>query len=180
MSELQDSEVRLPDEVVSTPVAYESFNDGKDLQRALSTRQVAQWLRVSESEVERLATTGELPARKLAGAWRFGAVALNRWIEVNSDPRTTPEPVVEKVEQLSAQWRDLSTRLEKVLEPVIGTDVVVASDGGVSFSGELVTIEQLEKAYILYALARNNGSKSATAPVLGIDPATLYRKLKDY
>ena len=119
MSELQDSEVRLPDEVVSTPVAYESFNDGKDLQRALSTRQVAQWLRVSESEVERLATTGELPARKLAGAWRFGAVALNRWIEVNSDPRTTPEPVVEKVEQLSAQWRDLSTRLEKVLEPVI-------------------------------------------------------------
>lgn len=165
---------------MATPVEHETFNRGTELQRALSTKQAAHWLRLPESDVEHLAETGELPGRNVAGVWRFGAIALNRWIEVHSIPDAAPEPVIEKLEELSAQWRDLNSKLEKVLEPIVGTSVSIASDGGVAFSGELITIEQLEKAYIFHVLARHDGSKSASAPVLGIDPATLYRKLKDY
>jgi excisionase family DNA binding protein len=101
VSEFQEREIAVAGEVVPTPVEYETFHRGRDLQRALTAKQVAHWLRVPESEVEHLASTGEIPARKVAGAWRFGAVALNRWIEVHSDPGATPEPVIEKLEEIS-------------------------------------------------------------------------------
>jgi two-component system response regulator HydG len=43
-----------------------------------------------------------------------------------------------------------------------------------------VTLEQLERAYILRVLALESGHQSRTAERLGIDRRTLYRKLKQY
>ena len=43
-----------------------------------------------------------------------------------------------------------------------------------------LTLQQLEKAYILKVLAECNGSRKNTARRLGITTATLWRKLKRY
>ncbi|HEY9227613.1 MAG TPA: sigma-54 dependent transcriptional regulator [Gemmatimonadaceae bacterium] len=42
------------------------------------------------------------------------------------------------------------------------------------------TLEAVERAYIMWVLQTENGSKSRAAEVLGIDPSTLYRKLSRY
>jgi DNA-binding NtrC family response regulator len=42
------------------------------------------------------------------------------------------------------------------------------------------TLEAVERAYIMWVLQSENGNKSRTAEVLGIDPSTLYRKLSRY
>ncbi len=46
--------------------------------------------------------------------------------------------------------------------------------------GQVRTLEEVEKEYILAALAANNGHQGHTAKQLGIGTATLYRKLKAY
>jgi DNA-binding NtrC family response regulator len=51
---------------------------------------------------------------------------------------------------------------------------------GVEFGEAQATLEQLERAYILHVLAREDGHQSRTAERLGIDRRTLYRKLKQY
>ena len=42
------------------------------------------------------------------------------------------------------------------------------------------TLEAVERAYIMWVLQAENGNKSRTAEILGIDPSTLYRKLSRY
>ncbi len=42
------------------------------------------------------------------------------------------------------------------------------------------TLQSIEKAYIHYIMAENNGNKSRAAKALGIDSSTLYRKLERY
>lgn len=42
-----------------------------------------------------------------------------------------------------------------------------------------VTLEELEKMYINYLLSHNNFNKAQVAKILGIERATLYRKLKE-
>jgi two-component system response regulator HydG len=43
---------------------------------------------------------------------------------------------------------------------------------------ELVTLEEVEKRYILRVLETMKGNKTAAARVLGIERKTLYRKLE--
>jgi len=42
------------------------------------------------------------------------------------------------------------------------------------------TLDTIERAYILWVLENEGGSKPRTAEVLGIDASTLYRKLSRY
>nr|WP_233170272.1 helix-turn-helix domain-containing protein [Aquitalea sp. ASV15] len=53
--------------------------------------EVAEYLKVSKRTVYRLAQSGELPAFKLGGIWRFRRSDLERWIaeSVNKKPSTT-------------------------------------------------------------------------------------------
>ena len=44
----------------------------------------------------------------------------------------------------------------------------------------LAFLDAVERAYIMWVLQSENGNKSGTAEVLGIDPSTLYRKLSRY
>jgi transcriptional regulator of acetoin/glycerol metabolism len=46
--------------------------------------------------------------------------------------------------------------------------------------GAIRPLEDIEKEYILAALAHNAGNQTRTAIQLGIGSATLYRKLKKY
>ena len=51
---------------------------------------------------------------------------------------------------------------------------------GIDLGASEVTLEQLERAYIMHVLALESGHQSRTAVRLGIDRRTLYRKLKQY
>jgi DNA-binding NtrC family response regulator len=42
------------------------------------------------------------------------------------------------------------------------------------------TLDQVERAYIVWVLQNEGGNKTRAAQVLGIDPSTLYRKLSRY
>jgi len=48
----------------------------------------------------------------------------------------------------------------------------------VSLSG--LTLEELERRYILQVLDETGWNKNRAAQILGIDPSTLYRKLQRY
>jgi DNA-binding NtrC family response regulator len=62
---------------------------------------------------------------------------------------------------------------EKLLQERTGHVVVTAND-----PSELVTLEELEKRYILRVLEAQQGNKAAAARTLGIERKTLYRKLE--
>jgi excisionase family DNA binding protein len=47
---------------------------------ALTVRDVAAYLSVDEKTIYRLAQRGELPGFKVAGAWRFQRIDIERWI----------------------------------------------------------------------------------------------------
>lgn len=48
---------------------------------AMTVRQVAAYLNVNEKTVYRLAQRRDLPAFKVAGAWRFKRKDIDLWIE---------------------------------------------------------------------------------------------------
>lgn len=53
----------------------------------LTLKDVAEYLKVAEKTVYRLAGDGKLPAFKVGGSWRFRRVDIDRWIidQSNSD-----------------------------------------------------------------------------------------------
>jgi excisionase family DNA binding protein len=58
----------------------------------LTVQEVADYLRVAQSTVYRLAKEGKLPGRKIGGMWRFSKKELDRWVKKPSDRgKTTPE-----------------------------------------------------------------------------------------
>ena len=69
--------------------------------------------------------------------------------------------------------------------PAIDTDVLpprVRQAGVVTkdLEGFAVTLEELERQYVLQTLDRVDSDKVRAAQILGIDLSTLYRKLKRY
>ncbi len=64
---------------------------------------------------------------------------------------------------------------EKLLQDRPARVVVSAND-----PSELVTLEELEKRYILRVLEAQQGNKTAAARTLGIERKTLYRKLESW
>lgn len=59
-------------------------------------------------------------------------------------------------------------------------DGLVSSEVSESAEPVTPTLQSIEKAYIHYIMAENNGNKSRAAKALGIDSSTLYRKLERY
>jgi excisionase family DNA binding protein len=45
----------------------------------LTVREVADYLRLGESTIYRLAQEGKLPGRKIGGTWRFSRQAITIW-----------------------------------------------------------------------------------------------------
>lgn len=91
----------------------------------------------------------------------------------------------------SLQWEGNVRELRNTIE----TMVVMSKDGNIDESNipdwtlksndanfvvnNNVTLEELEKMYINHLLSRNNFNKAHVAKILGIERATLYRKLKE-
>jgi excisionase family DNA binding protein len=56
--------------------------------RAMTVREVADYLNVNEKTVYRLAQRRELPGFKVAGAWRFQRADIEDWIEAQKRVNT--------------------------------------------------------------------------------------------
>ncbi len=107
--------------------------------------------------------------------------------------RTAPGLGAEVADQLQRyDWpgnvRELRNAMERVVALSRGAhveledlpeDVRVALPVS-SPTGQVRTLEELEREYILAVLARNGGNRTRTARELGIGATTLYRKLKSY
>jgi len=107
--------------------------------------------------------------------------------------RTAPGLGAEVADQLQRyDWpgnvRELRNAMERVVALSVGArveledlpeDVRVALPAS-SPTGQVRTLEELEREYILAVLARNGGNRTRTAQELGIGATTLYRKLKGY
>ena len=53
-----------------------------ELPEVLTSEQTAQFLQLAEDDVIRLAEAGDLPGRKLSGAWRFSRTGLVSWLSI--------------------------------------------------------------------------------------------------
>lgn len=56
---------------------------------AMTVHDVAAYLNVDDKTIYRLAQRGDLPGFKVAGAWRFQSVDLDRWIEAQKQHSAT-------------------------------------------------------------------------------------------
>ena len=54
-------------------------------------REVAEFLRVTERTIYRLAADSQLPAFKVGGSWRFQKAALVHWMNEQSGKCTDPD-----------------------------------------------------------------------------------------
>lgn len=54
----------------------------RELEPAMTVKDVAAYLNVDEKTIYRLVQRGALPGFKVAGAWRFQRADIQRWIEV--------------------------------------------------------------------------------------------------
>ena len=78
-----------PDPIV---VGHHSFRPREraaaehDVAEVLTAEQAAELMQVERDVLERLAEAGELPARRLAGQWRFSRAALLDWLAAGAGP----------------------------------------------------------------------------------------------
>ena len=74
-----------------------------------------------------------------------------------------------------AHWVERSALAPRTERPHAGARL-----SGIELRDAQVTLEELERAYILHVLECEGGHQSRAAVRLGIDRRTLYRKLKQY
>ncbi len=51
----------------------------------LTIKEVAEFLRVTEKTIYRMASEKRIPAFKVGGSWRFDKVDIERWIKENKN-----------------------------------------------------------------------------------------------
>jgi len=51
----------------------------------MNVREVAEYLRISEAKVYRLANQGDIPVMRIGKAWRFRIDLLDQWIRQNTE-----------------------------------------------------------------------------------------------
>lgn len=52
-----------------------------DEDAVMTVKEVSAYLRLAESTVYKLAQEGQLPGRKIGGAWRFSRKGIETWLE---------------------------------------------------------------------------------------------------
>lgn len=166
------------------------FRSYERLDRLLSIDAVARWLNMSALQVEQMAEAGSLPARQLDGRWFFSAQVINSWLRAPYPQATSSDPVMaEQMANLDAGLDSLLIQVARIqtdLQVMLPTHRQPDSVGTLTSTGKevafaldtLLTLDELEAAYLRYVLQRCDGNKTVAAGRLRIDPSTLYRKLE--
>jgi DNA-binding NtrC family response regulator len=109
---------------------------------------------------------------------------------LNIPPKMVNEEAMQAM--INHEWRGNVRELQNVIERAVTlSDEIIEShhlpekvrdtpQTIKDISGQTVTLEELERRYIIETLDRVNDDKNRAAEVLGIDLSTLYRKLKRY
>jgi hypothetical protein len=176
-----------PDEVALKQPQFHSY---ERLDRLLNIDAIARWLNMPTQHIERLAEAGSIPARQLEGRWLFSAPAINSWLRGPSPQATSSDPVMaEQMASLDAGLDSLLIQVARIqtdLQAMLPTYRQPDSVGTLTSTGKevafaldtLLTLDELEAAYLRYVLQRCEGNKTVAAGRLRIDPSTLYRKLE--
>ena len=54
------------------------------MKEVMTERQVAQYLKMDEHTVYKLARSSEIPSMRISGQWRFKKSVIGKWLEKNS------------------------------------------------------------------------------------------------
>jgi excisionase family DNA binding protein len=166
------------------------FRSYERLDRLLSIDAIARWLNTPASQIEQMAEAESIPARQLGGRWLFSAQAISSWSRGSSPHPATGNPVIaEQMANLDANLTSLFAQLVRIQRDLqamrprhrqpdsVGT--LTSTGKEVAFALDpLLTLDELEAAYLRYVLRRCDGNKTVAAGRLRIDPSTLYRKLE--
>ena len=55
--------------------------NGYDLDEVMTVPEVASYLKLAKSTIYRLVQSGDIPGRKVGGAWRFSRKVIDKWME---------------------------------------------------------------------------------------------------
>ena len=80
----------------------------------------------------------------------------------------------------NAMERAVTLSDDQIEEASLPHKILTANIGTRDLTGQIITLEELERRHILDTMASVNDDKTRTAELLGIDLSTLYRKLKRY
>ncbi len=80
----------------------------------------------------------------------------------------------------NAMERAVTLSDDQIEEASLPQKILSANIGTRDLTGQVVTLDELERRHILDTMASVNDDKTRTAELLGIDLSTLYRKLKRY
>jgi excisionase family DNA binding protein len=58
----------------------------------MTVQEVAEYLRLAEATVYKLAQSGEIPALKVGRAWRFKRELIDEWFKQQASVQPTPAP----------------------------------------------------------------------------------------
>lgn len=75
----------------------------------LDLAQIAQYLHLTPSQVEKMATRGRLPGRRISGTWRFNEAEIHHWLEDqigSSDDAQELERVQRVVDRMTGDTQD--------------------------------------------------------------------------
>lgn len=73
----------------------------------MTVKEVSVYLRLAESTVYKLAQEGQLPGRKVGGAWRFSRKGIEGWLgERPLGYQTDFDQVIKKYESLTSKTAD--------------------------------------------------------------------------
>jgi two-component system response regulator HydG len=89
-------------------------------------------------------------------------------------------PLRERREDILPLARTLLASRNRVELEDLPEEIRHAASRPVATLGKVLSLEDMEKEYILSAMELNGGNQTRTAEQLKIGPATLYRKLKSY
>lgn len=119
---------------------------------------------------------------------RYFAARYSRQLSV-PEKKITDEAMQKLINH---DWRGNVRELQNAIERAVALSdelieathlpqkIRTAADGIRDLTGETLTLDELERRYILDTLVRVEDDKARAATLLGIDLSTLYRKLKRY
>ncbi len=159
-----------------------------DVPDLLTTRQLADYLQLSERSVYRMLERGELPATRVGGQWRFRKSAVDEWLDRGGVVLAGDAPPADSARRASFA-ADPNARLTGIAAGLLAQNVILdlppGSPGEVlaAFLERIELPEPIDRSLLLARL-RERESLCSTAVANGIavphTPRSYPRLLRDH
>ena len=94
---------------------------------ALDVEQLAAYLHVAPQQVTKLAERGDLPGRKVSGAWRFSEAEVHTWLENRIGAGDSQQ--LQKVQEVVDRWSDSHSGVIRLVDllPIEAIEIPLAA-----------------------------------------------------